>query len=397
MFPNKDFHITPIFAIEHDISEDCLYIIISTEEKYNALTQKDNMLVVRFADTEDKNRYDAISECDVKAIVNFLESTKAKSVFVACSEGVSRSAAAAAGLIRSSGGDDSYIWKSDEYRPNVLVYKTILEYFYPHGTVSKELSNLAGRSPEEYRYFRKHDKDLEFDKIVCHQVGITQIDYGFIYGVKKHVVLFVKVGRDGTIFGYRKKYLNLASHIAEKYGITVIVSSNPFCSYKWVEPLEDAAGILEEYFGDHNIAESKRKALYYGHSDGASMAALYGNDFSIFDAFLLSNLPLPTIRSEEDADEACNEAIKILLRMTTININKQVILVYGENDSAYETWNRVFADVLLNHGQLFEVHVIKNEGHNISEPVVMILPELFFDENALIDKGLESDPEEVFL
>lgn len=398
MISNMNFIITPAYAIEHDIDDQCVYVIVSSSHRYDALAERDNVIVLHFADDEEGKRTDSVNEHDVKTIVDFLNRSEASDAFISCDEGKSRSPAIAAGLLKCSGREDSYIWRSSDYRPNALVYKSFLQYFiqhsYPSHAVAKELKNIASRSNEEYRYFRRKGKDLEYDKIVYREVGGFQICYGFIYGEKKHVVLFVKVGRDGSVFGYQNKYLDMANHIAEKYGITVIVSSNPFCSYKWKEPLDDAAEMLYQYFETQQIDKTRRRILYYGHSDGASMIAIHGKKYEVFDAFLLSNLPLPKLINDDD--DSCNEsikeeAIKIMLNLTVINDNKPLILVYGEKDTGYKTYERIMDRLLVNYGQTFEVHVLKNEEHRISEPVVKILPELFFDENVLIDKGLEQD------
>lgn len=391
MISKQNFHITPVYAIEQDIDDRCAYVIVSSSDRYDVLAERrDNVLVLHFADTEERNRSDAISEEDVIRIVEFLENSECSDVYISCDEGISRSPAICAGLLKCSGRDDNTIWKStSDYRPNVLAYKSVLEYFFPHYDVSNELRNIVSRSPEEYRYFRKYGKDLEYDKIIYRDVCGSQICYGFIYGRKKQLVLFVKVGRDGSIFGYRNKYINMANHISEKYGITVIVSSNPFCSFKWQEALDDADRVLNEYFKNQNVDKEKAKVLYYGHSDGASMIATNGKDYELFDAFLLSNLPLPVVKDEDNAEQVYSEAIKIMLNLTDINNKKPLIFVYGENDNAYKTYEEIIPRLLIDYGQTYEVHVIKNEAHSISEPVVKILPELFFDENVLMDKGLE--------
>ena len=391
MISKQSFHITPAYAIEQDINDRCAYVIVSSSNRYDVLAeQRVNVLVLHFADTEEKKRSDAIGVQDVKAIVEFLENTECSDVYICCDEGISRSSAICAGLLKCSGRDDHSIWKSTgDYRPNVLVYRTVLEYFFPRSEVSKELNNIASRSPEEYRYFRKNGKDLEYNKIICREVCGSQICYGFLYGRKKQVVLFVKVGRDGSVFGYRNKYLNMANHIAEKYGITVIVSSNPFCSFKWKEALNDACGVISAYFEEHDVDNEKAKVLYYGHSDGASMIATCGKDYELFDAFLLSNLPLPVVKDEDQPEKIYVEAIKIMLNMTYINNTRPLIMVYGEYDKAYKTYEQIMTKLFVDYGQTFEVHVISNEAHSISGPVVKILPELFFDENTLMDKGLE--------
>ena len=55
---------------------------------------------------------------------------------------------------------------------------------------------------------------------------ISIIRYGIIYG--KNTIVFIKGGQDCSLYGYQNKYLKMAHNIHDKYGYTVIVSSNPF-------------------------------------------------------------------------------------------------------------------------------------------------------------------------
>ena len=161
MISDLVFHITPAYAVEHDIDENSQYIIISSYERYDALNEMTNVCVLHFADTEDSKGVDSVSEKDIETIVDCLNNCKYENVHISCDEGVSRSSAITAGLLKCLGRDDSYIWKSTDYRPNVLVYKYMLKYFSPSGpscATLSELRNIAGRSPEEYRCFRKNSK-----------------------------------------------------------------------------------------------------------------------------------------------------------------------------------------------------------------------------------------------
>lgn len=49
---------------------------------------------------------------------------------VHCTEGVSRSAAVAAGILAGFGCDDQWIWQDQKYRPNPYVYALVTEAFY---------------------------------------------------------------------------------------------------------------------------------------------------------------------------------------------------------------------------------------------------------------------------
>ncbi len=50
-------------------------------------------------------------------------------LIVHCTEGVSRSAAVAAGILTGLGYDDGDIWHDRRYRPNPLVYRTVRAAF----------------------------------------------------------------------------------------------------------------------------------------------------------------------------------------------------------------------------------------------------------------------------
>ena len=64
-----------------------------------------------------------------------------------------------------------------------------------------------------------------FDEIVKRNFNNTIIEYGLING--NNTILLIKTGSEGTIYGYKNKYLELAKYVSSIYGFTVIVSSNP--------------------------------------------------------------------------------------------------------------------------------------------------------------------------
>lgn len=158
MKTNINYHIAPSYSIENDLFDDCKYIIVSSENRYDSLAEKENVCVLHFADTEVETRLDAFCADDLEVIIGFLKDGEYENVFIACDEGQSRSPAIAAGLLKCTGNDDNYIWESDEYRPNVHVYKTILKYFNStcKASVKKELKLITETSPEEYIIIRKN-------------------------------------------------------------------------------------------------------------------------------------------------------------------------------------------------------------------------------------------------
>ena len=156
MNARTNIHISPVHSIAGDIHPDCGYIIISSGEKYSHLGIYSNVLSINFADTECGERSDAITELDVQKICKFIEASNAEDIFVSCDAGESRSPAVAAGLLVLLGIEDSYIWKSSDYRPNTLVYRRMLEIADCSNSVAKtELFKLEYMSPDEYRNYRR--------------------------------------------------------------------------------------------------------------------------------------------------------------------------------------------------------------------------------------------------
>lgn len=160
-------HISPVKAVAGDIQSDCGYIIISSGEQYDYLAACPNVLILHFTDTEDKNRYDAIDSSDGQKIYKFIESCGFADYFISCDAGESRSPAVAAGLLILFEKDDNYIWKSQDYRPNTLVYRVLLELANQHNhDVESELNKLEYMSPEEYRKYRRERTKVDKRKIL---------------------------------------------------------------------------------------------------------------------------------------------------------------------------------------------------------------------------------------
>lgn len=151
------YHIAPAHSIEHDINEDCHYIIISSGDRYDTLSVRENVCVLHFADTEIATMPDAFSTSDIRIIMAFLDTcnNSDSDVFISCDEGRSRSPAVAAGLLRCSDQNDDYIWKSREYRPNVYVYSLMLRSCCSGEDIEEELNMLKSVTAEDYRTYRR--------------------------------------------------------------------------------------------------------------------------------------------------------------------------------------------------------------------------------------------------
>lgn len=69
------------------------------------------------------------------------------------------------------------------------------------------------------------ERQLSYDKRIGKTLGGERIDYGLVCGNEK--IVFIKTGADGSIRGYRDKYLKMAHRIHNRLGATVICASNP--------------------------------------------------------------------------------------------------------------------------------------------------------------------------
>jgi len=156
----RNYHIAPVKSLINDIQPDCGYVLVCSDDQMESLIVYDNVAVLQFADTEDSNHVHSISPTDVGTIITFLEKLECEDLFIACDAGESRSPAIVAGLLKISGRDDSYIWQSKEYRPNTLVYRTILEYAVSkknNSNAEEELKRIIPCTPDEYRSMRKQE------------------------------------------------------------------------------------------------------------------------------------------------------------------------------------------------------------------------------------------------
>lgn len=112
---------------------------------------------------------------------------------------------------------------------------------------------------------------------------VVIIDYGIING--DSTIVFIKAGQNGSLYGYKNKYIKMARRINEKYGCSVICSSNPFDGKN---PLDNAFEIIDDYakkFDDY-------KVYYLGFSNGALIGAWFGTKYNKIRRMCLVNGPL---------------------------------------------------------------------------------------------------------
>lgn len=122
----------------------------------------------------------------------------------------------------------------------------------------------------------------KFNKMFGKQFNEQSIDYGIVYGTDKRVVL-IKTGQNGNIYGYGNKYVKMAKNINQKYGSSVVVSSNP---YDCTDSLGHALEVIkEEVNQDVDV-------YFIGMSNGAILGARFGHLHLEIKRMLLINGPL---------------------------------------------------------------------------------------------------------
>ena len=127
-------------------------------------------------------------------------------------------------------------------------------------------------------------QELKFDKEIHSKFDdIAIIDYGIVEG--NDTIVFIKAGQNGSLYGYQNKYIKMAKKKKQKYGCSVICSSNPFDGNN---PLDNAMEVIEDYsnkFDDYKI-------YYLGYSNGALIGAWFGIKYPKIKRMALINGPL---------------------------------------------------------------------------------------------------------
>ena len=127
-------------------------------------------------------------------------------------------------------------------------------------------------------------QELKFNKEIHSKFDdIAIIDYGIIEG--NNIIVFIKAGQNGSLYGYQNKYIKMAKRLNDKYGCSVICSSNPFDGNN---PLDNAMEVIADYakkFDDYKI-------YYLGYSNGALIGAWFGIKYPKIKRMALVNGPL---------------------------------------------------------------------------------------------------------
>lgn len=104
--------------------------------------------------------------------------------------------------------------------------------------------------------------EINYDEILSKTIDEEEINYGIIYGNEK--IVFIKVGADGNIRGYKCKYLKMACKVHESLGATVVCASNPFIEQGHLEADE---AIITKIASQINCCDYE--VYFVGTSDGA--------------------------------------------------------------------------------------------------------------------------------
>lgn len=197
-----------------------------------------------------------------------------------------------------------------------------------------------------------------FDKIIKSEFNGKIIEHGIVQG--DNTILLIKVGQNGSIVGYRDKYLKMAKNINSKYDATVICVSNPFDGKN---PLDITMDLIDE------LSEEKDwpnvRIYYLGISNGGLVGAWYGHLYPEIEKMMLVNMPIQVrnynytisgIKASE-ADEK--------------------ILVYGELDHSCIYLDLL--DELISENDI-KLEIVPGQDHNFTFGMTdfITLPEKYF-------------------
>ncbi len=184
------------------------------------------------------------------------------------------------------------------------------------------------------------------------------VDYGIVHG--NNLIVLVKVGMHGSIYGYQNKYLDMAELLNKRYGCTVITVSTP----KFIYSLESEMKFVKDYAEKSNFNEYE--VFYMGHSFGGTLGLLYGYKFPEIKRILAVNSPF-----SEDTDEM----IKGIKSFNGLSLD----LVYGLEDDFIDTGKKY--SYLKN--KIVHFSFLEDVDHYFTDKInqFILLPVNYFFEN----------------
>ena len=171
------------------------------------------------------------------------------------------------------------------------------------------------------------------------------LDIG-IHPADTDTVFLIVPGVDGSVNGYKDKYIRMAEQVQAEHNVAVVRIANPFVSsFHWESNFRRILGYIE-----HNVSEitgSKKtpRIKVMAHSAGASIVARIAHEYDNITDILLVN----------PAQKLGGDAIRQGLKKT----NAKVTVVFGEKDPSVS-----LSEALQGDGH----HVVVFEGvdHNFS-------------------------------
>ena len=178
-----------------------------------------------------------------------------------------------------------------------------------------------------------------FENIVI----LNKIKYGIIRG--NNILMYIKVGNGGNIYGYQNKYFKIAEQIKKRYGYSVVVASNPVDM-----TLEDSIDLDMKFLGE--TFPEMDEIYAFGHSNGGQMLLTYAYRFPMIKKVVAVNSPL-----------------MINLHKTKkgiINYNGQkMIAIYGDKDPSCK-----FVELLNDiKSDYFDYVLFENADHNFTNMI----------------------------
>jgi len=113
--------------------------------------------------------------------------------------------------------------------------------------------------------------------------GKNNLTYGIIFG--NEIIVFIKTGIGGSIYGYENKYLKISESLNNKFKCTIISSPND----KKVD-FKTEMDFIKEYAVLNNLSDCQ--IYYIGHSNGALIGMCEAYKYAEIKRLLLINPPL---------------------------------------------------------------------------------------------------------
>ena len=107
----------------HEMNPHCMDIL---KIRFDDIVYKDESTLKK-----EGKKYKLFTTSDAEEILSFFYSIKDRigTILINCDAGISRSSAVTASLLKIYKDDDSEIYNSPKYRPNSLIYRTLLDTY----------------------------------------------------------------------------------------------------------------------------------------------------------------------------------------------------------------------------------------------------------------------------